>query len=110
MGTDDMKPFINIKRPDDDVDMLKIEKKEINDEDYNYPRFVKLGSTDDFFKTGPKHKEMETKLAEFQTQKGLRIDDEEIQSIIDSQLQILSHLKSKSLWMWKHLKKIQCQS
>ena len=54
------------------LDMLKIEKKEINDEDYNYPHFVKLGSTDDFFKTGPKHKEMETKLAEFKTQKGLR--------------------------------------
>merc|ERR1711894_671428 len=73
MGTDDMKPFINIKRPDDDVDMLKIEKKEINDEDYNYPHFVKLGSTDDFFKTGPKHKE--------------------IQSIIDSQLQNFESFK-----------------
>ena len=72
LTTDDMKPFINIKRPDDDVDMLKIEKKEINDEDYHHQHFVKLGSTDDFFKTGPKHREMETKLAEFQTHKGLR--------------------------------------
>lgn len=73
LTTDDMKPFINIKSPDDDVDvdMLKIEKKEINDGDY-HPHFVNLGSTKDFFNTGAKHKEMETKLAEFQTQKGLR--------------------------------------
>ena len=72
LTTDDMKPFINMKRPDDEVDMLKIEKKEINDDDYHHQHFVKLGSTDDFFKTGPKHREMETKLAEFQTHKGLR--------------------------------------
>ena len=69
-----MKPFININRPDDDADMLKIEKKEINDEDY-HPHFVNLGSKNDFFNTGAKHKEMETKLAEFQTQKGLRYLD-----------------------------------
>ena len=71
LTNDDMKPFININSPDDDVDMLEIEKKEINDGDYQ-PHFVNLGSTNDFFNTGAKHKEMETKLAEFQTQKGLR--------------------------------------
>ena len=70
LTTDDMKPFVNIQTSDEDVDMMKIEKKEINDEGHQV--FVNLGSSEDFFKTGPKHREMESKLSEFQTQKGLR--------------------------------------
>ena len=70
LTTEDMKPFVNIQIPDADNDMLKIEKKEINDEEHQ--QFVNLGSSEELFKAEPKHREMENKLAEFQTQKGLR--------------------------------------
>ena len=70
LTTDDMKPFVNIQTSDEDGDMMKIEKKEINDE--GHPIFINLGASGDFFKTGSKQREMESKLSEFQTQKGLR--------------------------------------
>jgi len=89
LTTDDMKPFVNIQNVDAETEID--ERKDFNDE--GHQKFIHLGNSGDLFKTGPKHREMETKLAEFQTQKGLRIDDEEIQSIIDSQLQNFESFK-----------------
>ena len=68
LTTDDMKPFVNIQNVDAETE--KVERKDFNDE--GHQKFIHLGNSGDLFKTGPKHREMETKLAEFQTQKGLR--------------------------------------